>query len=150
MLLDTTTPQVQAALLSLCGVAASILGSMYVARRNIHKDARSRARVEWSMAFRAALSDLVSSVDQLRRAKIDGNAHLLPDRNTEVLRAKVKLLLLLNGSAEHTAFETALNRMSDAVIQPGLYYDPEKDIAMIVSTARNLLLTQWKLAANGK
>lgn len=150
MLADTTTPQVQAALISLIGVIISVISTMYLARRNIHKDARSRARVEWNATFRSMVSNLVASIDLLRRARINGDSKLLPEKATEVLRAKIQILLLLDDSDAHNKLELALNKVTDEALKPGLYYDPEPDLRTTVKIAREIIATQWRLAANGK
>ena len=150
MPIDTTTPQVQAALISLAGVFISVASTIYLARRNIHKDARSRARVEWNTAFRIAMSNLVANIDQLRRTRIDGDEKSLPDKTRDVLGAKVQLLLLLNKSIEYQEFEALLNRISDSMLQPGLYYNPESDLSKVLTIAREIIDNQWRLASSGK
>jgi hypothetical protein len=150
MPIDTTTPQVQAALISLVGVAISVASTLYLARRNIHKDARSRARVEWNTTFRSAISDLIASIDQLLRARIDGKEGSLPERATAVLRAKLQILLLLNESKKHLELELLLNKVSDNTLKPGLYYDPEVDLVKVLEYGREIIAEQWRLASSGK
>ena len=148
--LDFAHPTIQAAIVGALGVLISALTSMYVARRNIHKDARSRARIEWMTAVRTNVPEVVAAIDLVRRAIIQGDELQIISRNGDLLRAQLRLRLLLSNDAEHRKLEALLQTCVTSVLKQGLVYDPEADLALILAQTKVVLQNEWSLASHGK
>jgi hypothetical protein len=43
-----------------------------------------------------------------------------------------------------------INKVSENTLKPGLYYDPEPDLAEVLNSARRIIEEQWRLASSGK
>ena len=132
------------------GVVVSAISSLYIARRNIHKDSRSRARIEWMISLRTHLAELVSAIDQVRRERINGDEVKINAANGVMLRAQLKLQLLLNDSKAHMEFEASIKLCVDQVYNDGLIYNPEPDLNNSIRAARIILNNEWIKASRGK
>jgi hypothetical protein len=147
---DLSSPTVQAAILSVTGVLVSVASTLYVARRNVHKDARSRARVEWISALRISLSGLIASVDRTRRAKLSANGQSIAERSTELVMRQSEMLLLLSDAPHHCELSSKISACVNSVMNESLGYDPSSDLQEIFRAARKVIDIEWKKASHGK
>lgn len=148
---DFNNPTIQAAIVAATGVIVSTASALYIARRNIHKDARSRARVEWMESLRLEISKLVDAIDKVRRMQIQGDEMKIASCSGDMLRAQIRIVLLLNeDDKEQKPLADEVQRCVQKVLDAGLTFDPELSLAEILKRAKKVLQLEWRKASHGK
>jgi hypothetical protein len=150
MQIDFSLPAVQAAVISAVGVVCTLVVSLHIARRNIHKDARARARVDWMNLLRDDISRFIAQVDSLRRSEIEGKHDEIAQQRRELLRYQSRILLNLGFDGAYQPLGEKVIAVVKQVLADGLAYDPEPKIAQIVDLTQKALHREWEKASHGK